>query len=112
MTDLGTKLLDLEGCYLYFDGMKKKWVRSGKTSGLGKAASFRGRGEQHVKNSRSLDQMKMHDFYQIYPAEGVRNLGWIGGHFEYLKMYCAMAFDRKEDVAPLCSEGESSSLLV
>ena len=51
-------------------------------------------------------------FYQIYPAEGVRNLGGIGGHFEYLKMYCAIAFDRKEDVASLCSEGESSSLLV
>lgn len=46
-----TNLLDLEGCYLYFDDKKNKWVRSGKTSGLGKAATFRGRGEQHVKNS-------------------------------------------------------------
>ena len=112
MAGVAPELLDLEGCYLYFDGVKKKWVRSGKTSGLGKAATFRGRGEQHVKNSRSLDQMKMHDFYRIYPAEGVRNLGGVGGHFGFLKMYCAMAFDRKEDVAPLCSEGESSSLFV
>jgi len=54
--------------------------------------------------------MKMHNFYQIYPAEGVHNLGGEGGYFEYLQMYCAMAFDRKGDVTPLCSRGESTSL--
>ena len=105
-----SELLDLEGSYLYFDTRKKKWVRSGKTSGLGKNATFRGRGQQHIKNSRSIDQMKMHDFYRIYPAEKVPNLGGEGGYFEYLQMYCAMAFDRKGDVTALCSEGESNSL--
>lgn len=96
MTGSGTKLLDFEGCYLYFDDNKNKWVRSGKTLGVGKAATFRGRGEQHVKNAQSLDQMKMHEFYRTYPAKGARNLGGVGGHFEFLTMYCAMAFDRKK----------------
>ena len=36
------KLAQLEGCYLYFDEPKFKWIRSGKTSGNGKDACFEG----------------------------------------------------------------------
>ena len=38
-------LAQLEGCYLYFDELKFKWIRSGKTSGNGKDACFEGRGK-------------------------------------------------------------------
>ena len=44
----------------HFNTRKKKWVRSVKTSGLGKdagTAASRGSGQQHVKNSRSVDQI-------------------------------------------------------
>ena len=40
------KLAQLEGCYLYFDEPKCKWIRSGKTSGNGKDACFEGRGKK------------------------------------------------------------------
>ena len=41
----------LEGCYLYFDRKKKKWIRSGKTSGDGEKTCFEGRGSKHADNA-------------------------------------------------------------
>ena len=73
----------LEGCYLYFD-TKKKWVRSGKTSGDGEGACFTGRGSKHAKNARSIDEMKNHPFYRTYPAKRVKNIGGTGGYFQNL----------------------------
>ena len=57
---LGGDLLSLEGCYLYFDKCKCKWIHSGKTSGDGVDACFRGRGKKREDNAKSLDQMKLH----------------------------------------------------
>ena len=45
-------------------------------------------------------------------GEGGENLGEIEGYFENLEVYCGMAFDRKEDVTPLFSEGAENSLFV
>ena len=56
-------LLELEGCYLYWDRVKHKLIRSGKTSGEGVDACFRGRGIQHKKNSASKDEMREHPLY-------------------------------------------------
>ena len=36
----GDALRILEGCNPYFDGKKKKWIGSGKTSGDGEKACF------------------------------------------------------------------------
>ena len=90
-----------EGCYLHYDGLKKKWIRSGKASGADNNACFEGRLDTHTKNARMLDQMRKHRFYQQYPAKGEKKLGEIEGYFENLEVYCGMAFDRKEDVTPL-----------
>ena len=57
------ELGQMEGCYLYFDTKKKKWIRSGKTGGDGEEACFHGRGSKHAKNATSLDQMKENEFY-------------------------------------------------
>ena len=102
----------LEGCYLYFDTKKKKWIRSGKTGGDGMEACFYGRGKKHAANSKLVDQMKEHEFYRQYPAKGVTNLGGAGGCFESLSMYCGMAFDKKQCVTSLCSNGNDNSLFV
>ena len=102
----------LEGCYLYFDTKKKKWIRSGKTGGDGMEACFHGRGKKHIANSKLIDQMKEHDFYRQYPSKGVTNLGGAGGYFQSLSMYCAMAFDKKQDVTSLCSSDGDASLFV
>lgn len=100
----------LEGSYLHYDQKKKKWIRSGKVSGLGKDACFDGRGNTHAKNARLIDQMRKHTFYQEYPEEGVDNIGGAGGYFQYLEMFCGMAFDRKKDVSPICSVNSHKSL--
>ena len=102
----------LEGCYLYFYTKKKKWIRSGKTGGDGMEACFYGRGKKHVANSKLVDQMKEHEFYRRYPSKGVTNLGGAGGYFQSLSMYCAMAFDKKQDVTSLCSNDSDDSLFV
>lgn len=88
-------LCRLEGCYLYYDSMKDRWVRSGKTSGDGDEACFEGRGNKHFLNSQSTDEMRNLRFYRKYPSKGVENLGARRGYFENLVMYCGMAFDPK-----------------
>ena len=40
------------------------------------------------------------------------NIGGEEGCFENLEVYCGMAFDKKENVTSLCSDGEDDSLLV
>mmetsp|Transcript_9859 Transcript_9859/g.17267 ORF Transcript_9859/g.17267 Transcript_9859/m.17267 type:complete len:268 (+) Transcript_9859:1034-1837(+) len=105
-------LASLEGCYLYYDKIKNKWVRSGKTSGEGVNACFDGRGEKHKKNAQSKDEMRKHPLYAKYPAFGVSNLGGRKGYFDNLIMYCGMAYDKKGDVSKLCSTNSESSLLV
>ena len=105
-------LSSLEGCYLYYDKCKHKWIRSGKSSGDGKGACFDGRGKTHQDNAKSKDQMRAHRFYREYPARGVENLGAQEGHFENLAIYCGMVYDKGGDVMPLCSNGENDSLFV
>ena len=105
-------LASLEGCYLYFDKCKYKWIRSGKTSGKGKDASFSGRGNKHQKNSKSKDEMRKHRLYREYPFRDADNLGEPEGFFDHLEMYCGMAFDKGGSLAPLCSSSERDSLFV
>jgi len=107
--DLGA----LQGCYLYFYVKKMIWIRSGKTSGDGAKACFRGRVGTHKKNSGSVDEMKEHQFYALYPSKGAEEtIGKRKGYFDDLLMYCGMAFDPTDDVSNLCSSGESGSLFV
>ena len=42
----------------------------------------------------------------------MKNIGEIEGCFDNREVYCGMAFDRTEDVTPLCSEGVENSLFV
>jgi len=99
----------LQGCYLYFDWIKYRWIRSGKTSGDGNKACFRERGDTHKKNAKSVDEMKAHRFYALYPARDVETIGVRKGYFDDL----SMLFDpRAPDVSNLCSNGEIGSLFV
>ena len=45
----------LEGSYLYYGPDKKKCIRRGRASGLGKDACFGGRRNTHENNSRSSE---------------------------------------------------------
>ena len=106
-------LSKLEGCYLFFDPNKYKWIRSGKSSGDGKDACFEGRGKKHVENSKSKDQMRAHRLYREYPwSKDIQSIGEPEGFFENLVMYCGMAYDKRSDVKALCSNGAPDSLFV
>ena len=50
--------------------------------------------------------------YREYPSQGVENLGAREGYFDHLAMYCGMAYDKKGNVKPLCSNGANDSLFV
>ena len=108
----GSNLSSLEGSYLHYDKVKKKWIRSGKASGAGVDACFKGRGNTNTKNDRLIKQMREHRFYREYPAMGVPNVGGVGGCFENLEVYCGMAFDKTEDVQSICSVEIDNSLFV
>ena len=45
----GSNLSSLEGTYLHYDKVKRKWSRSGKAFGAGKDACFQGREHTHAK---------------------------------------------------------------
>ena len=108
MTD---ELKGLEGCYLYYDKKKGRWVRSGKTSGAANA-SFEFRGNTHAKNARKTEMMRKMRFHRSYPAEGVQNLGGRKGYFETLDMYCAMGFDRTDDLSAFCPKEADDTVFV
>ena len=101
-----------EGCYLFYDRVKDKWIRSGKSAGTGAQSNFGQRGVQHLRNSKSLEQMKSHALYRLYPDRDTPNLGAPDGFFDHLDTYCAMAFDRASDLSPLCSKNKIDSLFV
>ena len=91
---------------------KYKWIRSGKTSGEGKDEYFAGCGAKHEENSKLKDQVRVHPLYREYPARGANIIGVREGHFENLAMYCGMAYNKKGDVKPMCSNGLVDSLFV
>merc|ERR1712176_257706 len=105
-------LKSLEGCYLFYDRVKRELIRSGKASGDGPKANFGGRGTIHISNSKKMEEMMKHRLYQLFPSREVKNIGARRGYFENLDTYCAMAYDKSESVAPLCSRGERDSLFV
>ena len=87
----------LEGDYLHYDKVKRKWIRSGKVFGAGEDACFRGRETTHAKTFRLVEQMREHQFYREYPARRVANLGGVGGCFENLEVHCGIEFDKKRE---------------
>lgn len=111
--EIDEELQELEGCYVYNDSVKDKWIRSGFTSGDGDASCYRGRHDKHQKNATSLEEMRKSQFYRRYPSRDAKeDFGARSGYFENLRMFCGMAFDKKGEVGPLCSIGEEDSLFV
>ena len=105
-----SRLGSMEGDYLCYDTVRRKWIRSGKASGLGKDACFVGRNKTHASNARSINLMRKHRYYQKYLARGVENIGAVRGYFGDIEVYCGMGFDREEDVSPLCLVNSDKNL--
>ena len=54
----------MEGCYLFYDKFKQRWIRSGKVAG--KRANFKRRYHQHLKSAKMGPSSK---FYKYYPSK-------------------------------------------
>ena len=95
-------MCNFEGCYLYYDTEKEKFIRIGFASGDGCKSYFEGRGKRHLNNATKMEQMRHLRFYRQYPLQEAKdNYGAPSGYFENLVMYCGMAFDKKQVTRPL-----------
>ena len=93
----GEDAKDLEGCYLYWDTIGKKFIRSGKVTGgkkgTQKGRTFEVRNKEHEKGAKlKTFQDRQSQFYTKYPSSenSTGNLN-ILGHFENLTQYCGFA---------------------
>ena len=94
-----------EGCYLYFDIMNGVWIRSGKVSGEGR--SFLIRHEEHAgirkPNSENAKNPGANLFYLRNPDEDCdvsrHRPGLVKCHFQDLKQYVGLGFDRSDAAA-------------
>ena len=82
------KCPDEEGAYLYFDIVRKIFVRSGKVAGRGMVV----RGNEHLKAAKAA--VPTSTMYRLYPSkESVRANNKRDGHFESLIQFVAAGFD-------------------
>jgi hypothetical protein len=110
----GDSISDLEGCYLYWDNIGRKFIRSGKVSG-GKRGDnggriFKRRHSEHKEYSE-LRTYKESRFYSSYPSETiVSETSKPLGKFEILMQFVAFAIDRSransEIVKRICGDKE------
>ena len=98
---------DLEGCYLHYDNILHRWVRSGLAVGSDglPRRSMNYAQSQHIQRSRTKGSNKRFELY--YPDRTLDNNSSIRrGWFQNLEQYCAVGFDRSLDVASFCLESE------
>ena len=81
---------ELEGCYLYFDEVEYRWIRSGKAAGRG--SNFSIRDDQHAKAAKDPNNNGS-EFYRKYPDDSLTNFN-SSGKGSHLKQYCGLAFER------------------
>ena len=99
---------DREGAYLYFDMVRKIFVRSGKVGGRG----FISRHDEHLKKSK--ESTPSSDLYRLYPSkESTRAENKRDGHFESLLQVVAAGFDPTcEEVAALDKDYREGGVFV
>ena len=102
----------LEGAYLYYDKDNKKWIQSGKVVGSDKVSSnrtFETRHQDHVKAIKNVT-MDSSRFYQLYPSRtminDVINITERRGYSENLVQYCAIGFDRKQQIDAIVNKND------
>jgi hypothetical protein len=112
-----TPFSDLEGCYLYYDSSRFKWIRSGKAVGSRHSnprRTFRKRHAEHKHEARSAKgKYSKSNFYSCYPSNelvGDSNNSRRRGFFENLVQYCGVGFDRDGDTTAIVSENEDDGI--
>ena len=109
---IGSAISNLEGCYLYWDTVGNRFIRSGKVSGGARGdnggRTFATRNREHKKGSELKSfQDRQSTFYTKYPSiENTSNNTELWGHFENLTQYSAFAIARmdKPIVKSICED--------
>ena len=87
---------DQEGAYLYFDMVRRVFVRSGKVAGRG----FVSRGDEHIVAAKAARPSST--LYRLYPSkDSPRANKKRKGHFESLSQVVAAGFDAKSEQADM-----------
>ena len=102
---------ELEGCYLHYDRVQHRWVRSGLAVGSDKLPR---RSMNYVQSKHiARSKMKGHSerFELFFPdrtldCDSSIRRGW----FQNLDQYCAVGFARNLDVSALCMEEEGEGI--
>lgn len=104
----------LEGCYLMYDTVLLRFIRSGKAVNPGRTMWVRCFGPSgHLECAKVPDLRRMDsNFYRSYPSKEAPTLtgGTRRGYFEQLQLYCALGFDRSntESLKPLVETHEAA----
>jgi len=83
----------LQGCYLHFDGVKSKWIRSGKVCGTKR--NFGTRQMEHEKGASGTPVLR---FHSLYPANSNTAVSPVRkGYFHHLHQYVGIGFEQSDN---------------
>jgi len=96
-TEITETLGDIEGCYLHYDRVKSKWIRSGKACGSNTSQPKRTCIYRQGEHRKGAEGAPILDFYSKYPTKNNKDATGIrSGYFEHLTQYCGAGFDRTQ----------------
>ena len=91
---------NLEGSYLHYNLIDCAWIRSGKAVGSDQSeprASMLNRNSGHIKRSKTSMVSDGNKMYRLYPSRSNPNKRPFQAHFEDLKQFVGLGFDRDRD---------------
>ena len=106
---------DLEGCYLYYDQIHHKWIRSGKAVGSRSSnprRTFGCRHQEHKKAAGEKGNMNQKsNFYSCYPDKSLtESNSRRKGYFNNLSQYCGIGFQRDGDTSGITEIEENKGI--
>ena len=98
---------DLEGCYMFYDTVKSKWVQNGKTCGSDTSEpqqTFGVRITEHTKDTRGTFSLR---FYSLYPSKyNEKKSDARNGYYEHLRQYAGISIDRHDGLSMIAEVDE------
>ena len=93
----GDIIAALEGCYLHFDGVKLKWIRSGKLCGSMSSVTKRNFRTRHLEHEKRASGTHVLQFHYLYPTYDNTYVSPVRkGYFHYLHQFVGISFERPD----------------
>ena len=101
----------LEGYYLYFHGVKSKWIRSGKVCGSMSSATHRNFGTRKLEHEKGANGTPVLQFHYLYPEYQNTDVPPVRKwDFHHLHQYVGIGFEQLEtsSISALGTHGKLS----